>query len=256
MKITFLGTGTSQGIPVIACDCYVCSSPDRHDKRLRVSVLIEKGDKTIVIDSGPDFRYQMLRAGVKHLDAILYTHEHKDHVAGLDDVRAFNYKQQSSVDVYAHRRVQNALKQEFHYIFSGSKYPGVPRIELQEIKENEPFDVSGIKVIPISVMHFQLPVFGFRIGGFTYITDAKTISDEEKEKIRGSEILVINALQKESHISHLTFDEALELAQEIGAPKTYLTHLSHRMGRHHEISAELPPGILLAYDGLSLELGD
>src|SRR5690606_22834924 len=158
--------------------------------------------------------------------------------------------------VYAHKRVQNALKQEFHYIFSGTTYPGVPRIELHEIKENEPFAVSGIEVIPVSVMHFQLPVLGFRIGNFTYITDAKTISDAEKDKIRGSEILVINALQKENHISHLTFDEALELAKEIGAPKTYLTHLSHRIGRHQEISAELPEGVLLAYDGLSVEAED
>ncbi len=256
MKITFLGTGTSQGIPVIACNCYVCSSSDKHDKRLRVSVLIERAGKTIVIDTGPDFRYQMLRAGVRHLDAILYTHEHKDHVAGLDDVRAFNYKQQTSVDVYAHKRVQNALKQEFHYIFSDNKYPGIPRIELHEIDENEPFMVSGINVIPISVMHFQLPVLGFRIGNFTYITDAKTISTAEKEKIKGSEILVINALQKESHISHLTYDEALELAKEIGAKHTYLTHLSHRIGRHQEISAELPSDVSLAYDGLILELED
>ncbi|SDM11337.1 phosphoribosyl 1,2-cyclic phosphate phosphodiesterase [Daejeonella rubra] len=254
MKVTFLGTGTSQGVPVIACDCVVCVSADKHDKRLRVSVLIEVEGKTIVIDSGPDFRYQMLRAGVKNLDAILYTHEHKDHVAGLDDVRAFNYKQQSEVDIYAHKRVQEALKKEFHYVFSGNNYPGIPRLKLNTIEDGQPFQAAGIDIIPISVMHFQLPVFGFRIGGFTYITDAKTITAEEKSKIKGSGILVINALQKEKHISHFTLEEALELAAEIGANKTYLTHISHRLGTHAEVSEQLPEGVFLAYDGLELEV--
>ena len=254
MKVTFLGTGTSQGVPVIACDCEVCLSSDSHDKRLRVSVLVEDNSRALVIDSGPDFRYQMLRAGVKHLDAILFTHEHKDHVAGLDDVRAFNYKQQTEIDVYAHKRVQNALKNEFHYIFSEAKYPGIPRLELHEIRDDEPFYVSGIHIIPVSVMHFQLPVYGFRIGDFSYITDAKTISESEREKIKGSKVLVINALQKEKHVSHLTFDEALHLAKEIGAEKTYLTHISHRLGIHKEISEELPDGVYLAYDGLELSI--
>ena len=254
MKVTFLGTGTSQGVPVIACDCEVCLSSDSHDKRLRVSVLVEDNSRALVIDSGPDFRYQMLRAGVKHLDAILFTHEHKDHVAGLDDVRAFNYKQQTEIDVYAHKRVQNALKNEFHYIFSEAKYPGIPRLELHEIRDDEPFYVSGIHIIPVSVMHFQLPVYGFRIGDFSYITDAKTISESEREKIKGSKVLVINALQKENHVSHLTFDEALQLAKEIGAEKTYLTHISHRLGIHKEISEELPDGVYLAYDGLELSI--
>lgn len=254
MKVTFLGTGTSQGVPVIACDCVVCTSEDTHDNRLRVSILIEYEGKVIVIDCGPDFRYQMLRARVKHLDAIIFTHEHKDHVAGLDDIRAFNYKQQSEINVYAHKRVQEALKREFSYIFSSNKYPGLPRLDLFDIEDNKPFMVSDIEVIPVSVMHFQLPVFGYRIGNFTYITDAKTISEEEKQKIKGSEILVINALQKEKHISHLTYDEALDLAREIGAKKTYLTHVSHRLGTHKEISAELPDGIYLAYDGLELNL--
>ena len=254
MKVTFLGTGTSQGVPVIACDCEVCLSSDSHDKRLRVSVLVEDNSRALVIDSGPDFRYQMLRAGVKHLYAILFTHEHKDHVAGLDDVRAFNYKQQTEIDVYAHKRVQNALRNEFHYIFSEAKYPGIPRLQLHEIKDNEPFSVSGIHIIPVSVMHFQLPVYGFRIGDFSYITDAKTISEPERDKIRGSKVLVINALQKEKHVSHLTFDEALHLAKEIGAEKTYLTHISHRLGIHKEISEELPDGVFLAYDGLELRI--
>ncbi len=253
MKIAFLGTGTSQGVPVIACDCEVCSSIDTRDKRLRVSVLIEEAGKAIVIDSGPDFRYQMLRAGVKHLDAIVFTHEHKDHVAGLDDVRAFNYKQQTEIDIYAHQRVQEALKREFSYIFSSNKYPGVPLIKMHEII-NQAFKVADIGFLPIEVMHFKLPVFGFRIGDFTYITDAKIVSKEEKSKIKGSKILVINALQKENHISHFTLDEAIAFAQEIGAEKTYLTHLSHRMGTHSDTSKLLPPGIELAFDGLELTL--
>ncbi len=252
MKITFLGTGTSQGVPVIACDCEVCTSNSKHDKRLRVSVLIEYQGKALVIDSGPDFRYQMLRAGVRHLDAILFTHEHKDHVAGLDDVRAFNHKQQSEIDIYANIRVQEALRKEFHYIFSGNNYPGIPRLRLNTIEENQNFDVSGISVTPISVLHFKLPVLGFRIGGFTYITDANSISEDEKIKIKGSELLVINALQKTKHISHFTLDEALELAAEIGAKKTYITHISHNMGIHREVSKELPEGVFLAYDGLEL----
>ena len=254
MKITFLGTGTSQGVPVIACECEVCSSHDHHDKRLRVSVLLEIEGKNLLIDAGPDFRYQMLRAGVKNLDAILFTHEHKDHVAGLDDIRAFNYKQQSEIDINAHRRVQDALKREFHYIFSGNNYPGIPQLKLNDIEDDKTFAVAGIEIIPITVMHFQLPVYGFRIGNFTYITDAKTISDEQKEKIRGTEILVVNALQKESHISHFTLSEALDFAAEINAHKTYITHVSHRLGTHHEISRELPVGVFLAYDGLELEV--
>ena len=254
MKVTFLGTGTSQGVPVIACDCAVCISADQHDKRLRVSVLIEMQGKTIIVDTGPDFRYQMLRAGVKKLDAILYTHQHKDHVAGLDDVRAFNYVQNSEIDIYANKRVQEALKNEFHYVFSGNNYPGIPRLKLNTIEEGLPFQAAGIDVIPISVMHFQLPVFGFRIADFTYITDANLITAAEKSKIKGSDILVINALQKEKHISHFTLEEALELAAEIGAKKTYLTHISHRLGAHDEVSEQLPEGVFLAYDGLELEL--
>jgi len=254
LKVTFLGTGTSQGVPVIACDCEVCTSADKHDKRLRVSVLIEEKGKSLVIDAGPDFRYQMLRAGVKHLDAILFTHEHKDHVAGLDDVRAFNFKQQSEIDVYADMRVQRALKQEFHYIFSGVPYPGIPRLELHEIKADQPFTVAGIEITPISVMHYKLPVFGFRIRDFTYITDAKTIDKDNIAKIRGSKIVVINALQNESHVSHLTLNEAISLAGEIGAEQTYLTHISHRLGTHEKVSKGLPEGVYLAFDGMELEV--
>ena len=222
MTITFLGTGTSQGVPVIACGCEVCTSADKRDKRLRSSILVE-GDKTVVIDSGPDFRYQMLRANVQHLDALVFTHEHKDHVAGMDDIRAFNYKQNSPIDVWAEERVQLAIKKEFHYIFTEFKYPGIPQINLNAIT-NEPFLIGDIKFIPIEVMHYKLPVKGFRINDFTYITDAKTISESEKQLIKGSSILVINALQKQTHISHFTFDEALEFANAIGAEKTYFTH--------------------------------
>ncbi|RYY36489.1 MAG: MBL fold metallo-hydrolase, partial [Sphingobacteriaceae bacterium] len=194
MIVTFLGTGTSQGVPVIACNCEVCTSNDPHDKRLRTSVFIEVEGKNIVIDTGPDFRYQMLRANVQHLDAIIFTHEHKDHTAGLDDVRAFNYKQQEAMDIYAVERVQTALKREFAYVFENFKYPGIPQLSLHTIT-TEPFYIGSLKVIPIEVLHYKLPVLGFRIGDFTYITDAKTISDKEKEKIKGSKVLVINALQ-------------------------------------------------------------
>ncbi|WP_374949501.1 MBL fold metallo-hydrolase [Mucilaginibacter sp.] len=253
MTITFLGTGTSQGVPVIACDCEVCTSTDKHNKRLRTSILIQLADKTIVIDSGPDFRYQMLRAQVKHLDAIVFTHEHKDHVAGMDDIRAFNYKQNGPVDVYADTRVQRALRREFPYIFDDAGYPGIPQIDLHTIGLT-PFDIGSVHFTPIEVLHYKLPVLGFRIKDFTYITDAKTVSEHEKEKIKGSKILVINALQKQSHISHFTLQEAIAFAQEIGAEKTYFTHISHRLGKHADIAKELPAGIELAYDGLQLEI--
>jgi phosphoribosyl 1,2-cyclic phosphate phosphodiesterase len=253
VRITFLGTGTSQGVPVIACTCAVCTSADARDERLRTSILIESEDKTVVVDSGPDFRYQMLRAKVMHLDAIVFTHEHKDHVAGMDDIRAFNYKQQGPVDVYADGRVQLALRREFPYIFADKGYPGIPQINLHSIGL-QPFDIGNIHFIPIEVMHYKLPVLGFRINDFTYITDAKTVSETEKQKIRGSKILVINALQKESHISHFTLDEAIEFAKDINAEITYFTHISHRLGKHKDISTELPTGIKLAYDGLTLDI--
>lgn len=253
MIVTFLGTGTSQGVPVIACGCEVCTSTDKHDKRLRTSIMLEAEGKVIVIDSGPDFRYQMLRAGVKHLDAILFTHEHKDHTAGLDDIRAFNYRQQSAIDVYADVRVQQALQKEFSYIFAEFKYPGIPQLNLHTIGL-APFNIGPVHFTPIEVMHYKLPVLGFRINDFTYITDAKTVSEQEKQKIKGSKVLVINALQFDKHISHFTFDEALAFALEINAETTYFTHISHRLGRHAAVSAQLPPNIKLAYDGLKLEL--
>ena len=253
MTITFLGTGTSQGVPVIACNCEVCTSTDKRDKRLRTSIMIESGDKTVVIDSGPDFRYQMLREHVQHLDAIVFTHEHKDHVAGLVDVRAFNYKQNAPIDVYATTRVQEALKREFAYIFAEFKYPGIPQINMHTI-DLKPFDIGSIHLIPIEVMHYKLPVLGFRIGDFTYITDAKTVSETEVEKLKGTKTLVINSLQTQSHISHFTLDEALSFARLIGAEKTYFTHMSHRIGLHSVVSQQLPQGIELAYDGLKIEI--
>jgi phosphoribosyl 1,2-cyclic phosphate phosphodiesterase len=253
VTITFLGTGTSQGVPVIACGCEVCTSADRRDNRLRTSILIEAEDKTIVIDSGPDFRYQMLRARVKHLDAIVFTHEHKDHIAGMDDIRAFNYFQGGPVDVYADARVRKALTREFPYIFDGTGYPGIPQVNVHPIGL-EPFNIGEVKFIPIEVLHYMLPVLGFRVNDFTYITDAKTISETEKQKIKGTKILVINALQKESHISHFTLNEAITFAQDIGAETTYLTHISHRLGKHEDIAKELPPNIFLSYDGLKLHI--
>ncbi|RZL46741.1 MAG: MBL fold metallo-hydrolase [Pedobacter sp.] len=253
MKITFLGTGTSQGIPVIGCGCAVCQSADSRDKRLRVSVLVETKDKSIVIDSGPDFRYQMLRAGVKDLDAIIYTHEHKDHVAGLDDIRPFNYLLHKVIDIYATTRVQEALRREFSYIFADTKYHGLPQISLHTV-DDEPFNIGETKIIPIEVMHHKLPVLGYRFNDFTYITDAKTISAKSLAKIKGSKVLVINALQKENHISHFTFDEAIDFAKKVGAETTYFTHMSHNLGLHADIEKELPAHIKLAFDGLSFEL--
>jgi phosphoribosyl 1,2-cyclic phosphate phosphodiesterase len=252
VTITFLGTGTSQGVPVIACNCEVCKSTDPRDKRLRSSILIETGEKVIVIDSGPDFRQQMLRENVQRLDAIVFTHEHKDHIAGLDDIRAFNYKQGGPIDVYATQRVQTALEREFMYIFQEPKYPGVPEITIHTI-DTERFNIGHTKFLPVEVLHYRLPVLGFRINNFTYITDAKTIADPEKEKIKGTEILVINALQKQKHISHFTLDEAIAFAREIGAKTTYFTHMSHNMGKHQDIASELPEHIELAYDGLKID---
>jgi len=251
LKITILGTGTSQGIPVIACNCIVCRSTDHKDKRLRVSVLIETGDRTIVIDSGPDFRYQMLRANVKDLDAILFTHEHKDHVAGLDDIRPFNYLLKKNIEIYATERVQHALKKEFSYIFAEAHYPGLPQIDLNTIA-NDAFSVGETTIIPLDIMHYKLPILGFRINDFVYVTDAKTISEETISKIEGAKILVVNALQKEQHISHFTLDEAIDFARKIGAKETYFTHISHNMGLHEVVEKELPDNIKLAYDGLTL----
>lgn len=238
---------------MIACDCKVCNSPDSHDKRLRTSIMIESPKTTIVIDTTPDFRYQMLREKVKKLDAILFTHPHKDHVAGLDDVRAFNFFSGMPMEIYSNELTESVILREFPYAFSEKKYPGVPEIRLNTI-DLTPFTIGDILVEPILVWHLKMPVLGFRFGDFTYITDANRIDDEELEKIRGSRVLVLNALRKEKHISHFNLTEATELAQSLKVPQTYLTHISHQMGMHSEVNASLPPGISLAYDGLKISL--
>jgi phosphoribosyl 1,2-cyclic phosphate phosphodiesterase len=253
MKVTFLGTGTSQGVPVIACGCNVCASANEKDKRLRSSILVSSPAGNIVVDTTPDFRYQMLREKVGHLEAVLITHSHKDHIAGMDDIRAFNYFQKSAINIYATEFSQGVIKREFAYAFSDFKYPGIPEINLKTIAAAD-FEVNGLTITPIQVMHHKMPVLGFRIHDFTYITDANYIAPEEKEKIRGSKVLVLNALRREKHISHFTLDEAIALGRELEVPRLYLTHISHQLGLHEEVSEELPPGAALAYDGLSLEI--
>lgn len=249
VKLTFLGTGTSQGVPLVACTCEVCQSKNPKDNRLRSSVLIEHNNSIFVIDTGPDFRYQMLRAGVKNLDAVIFTHEHNDHLAGLDDVRAYNYIHKKAMPVYATPRMQEAIHRVFPYIFADEKYPGVPRLELHTVFD-EPFKVNETTFIPINVLHYKMPVKAYRIENITYITDANFISEEEKEKIKGSEIIIVNALRKEKHISHYTFDEALALMEELKPKKAYFTHISHQLGLHEEIRKQLPDWIEPAYDGL------
>ena len=253
LKITFLGTGTSQGIPVITCNCKVCKSTDQKDNRLRSSVLVETDELVFVIDTGPDFRQQMLKENVQRLDAILMTHEHKDHVAGLDDVRSFNFKTGKAVDLYAEKRVQEAIKREFAYIFADYKYPGVPDIKMHLI-ENKTFNIRGVDIIPIRAMHYKLPVFGFRIGNFTYITDTNYISEEEIHKIYGTDILVINALRIKKHLSHYNVEQAIEVIEKIAPKQAYLTHISHAMGLHEPVQKILPENIFLAYDGLKLKI--
>ncbi|NDC40655.1 MAG: MBL fold metallo-hydrolase [Chitinophagia bacterium] len=253
MKVTFLGTGTSQGVPFIGCDCAVCTSPDKRDQRLRSAVWIQTPEASIVIDSGPDFRYQMLRANVRRLDAIIFTHGHKDHVAGLDDIRPYNYFQQEAVKVYATAETQEVLHKEYHYIFNNPSYPGIPQIEVHTINAQTPFTVNGLEITPIRLLHYKLEVLGFRIGDFTYITDASFIANAEIEKMKGCKAITLNALRHEPHISHFTFQQALEMADVIGAGTTYFTHISHQLGLHAELSLQLPQHVQLAYDGLTLE---
>ena len=253
MKVTFLGTGTSQGVPIIACECEVCSSTDAKDKRLRSSVLVETEKTSFIIDTGPDFRYQMLREGIKKLDAVVFTHEHKDHIAGFDDIRGFNWKTKMPMEVYATTNVEVALKRDFHYAFAEKRYPGVPSLNLHII-ENKPFKVGDLEILPIEVLHYKLPVFGYRIGDFSYVTDVNFISDEEKQKLRGSKVLVLSALRQSDHISHYSLEQAIEVAKEIGAEQTYFTHMSHQMGLHAEVDSQLPEGMNLAYDRLAVEL--
>lgn len=252
MRLSFLGTGTSQGVPVIGCDCVVCSSLDFRDKRLRTSVHIEVDGLSLVVDTGPDFRQQMLRERVRELDAVLYTHEHKDHTGGMDEIRTFNFRQKKDMPVYGEERVINQLKQEFSYIFAENKYPGAPSVSVNII-ENSPFFIKDTEVIPIRGVHRKLPVLGFRIKDLAYITDMNFISEEEKEKLKNCKVLILNALQKEEHISHFTLSQAIELAEELNPETTYFTHMSHKMGKHELVQAELPETINLAYDGLKIE---
>lgn len=236
---------------MIACGCDVCSSVDKKDKRLRSSILVQSAATTFVVDTTPDFRYQMLRENIKKLDAVLFTHPHKDHIAGLDDVKAFSYFSGKAMEVYANTLTEEAVKREFAYIFSDKKYPGIPDINLNTITL-EPFSIGDIPVVPILVWHLKMPVMAYRFGKFTYITDANRIEPAEKEKIKGSEVMVVNALRHKAHISHFTLDEAIGLVQELNVPKAYFTHVSHQLGKHAAINKELPAGIQLAYDGLNL----
>ncbi|HSU29427.1 MAG TPA: MBL fold metallo-hydrolase [Chitinophagaceae bacterium] len=251
-KVTFLGSGTSSGVPMIGCDCEVCTSTDKKDNRLRSSILVQTAATSIVVDTGPDFRYQMLRQKIRHIDAIVFTHPHKDHLAGLDDVKAFNYFSKKPMEVYADSLTEEALRRDFYYAFTDTKYPGIPEINLHTIAM-DPFQVGDIPITPVLVWHLKMPVMGFRFGPFTYITDANRIEESEKEKIRGSKTIVLNALRKSKHISHFSLEEAINLVAELKIPQAYFTHISHQLGRHAEVESELPEGIHLAYDGLVLE---
>jgi phosphoribosyl 1,2-cyclic phosphate phosphodiesterase len=253
LKVIILGSGTSQGIPVIACECPVCRSKDKKDKRLRSSVLVEINNKTIVIDTGPDFRQQMLRQNVKKLDAIIFTHEHKDHIAGLDDIRSYNWIYKKPIDIYAEERVHKVIQLEYSYVFSDEKYPGIPEMTLHSIT-SEPFFIDDIEIIPIRAMHYRLPVLGYRIGNFVYLTDANYIPESEFNKLKNLEYFVLSALRKEQHISHFSLNEAIEVALKVNAKNTFFTHISHLMGFHKEVEKELPSNIYLAYDELSFNL--
>lgn len=253
LTATFLGTGTSQGVPVIACKCAVCTSSDSKDNRSRTAIMFEKAGQVLVIDSGPDFRQQMLRENVQKLDALVFTHEHKDHIAGMDDIRAFNYVTGKPTEIYATEAVEIALRREFEYVFTNSSYPGIPRLNLNRIS-NKIFSAAGFDIIPIEVKHYNMPVLGFRIDDFTYITDANFISDKEKEKIKGSKVLVLNALRHEPHISHFNLEEALDLIQELQPEKAYLTHISHQLGKHEDVELILPDHVHCAFDGLKIKM--
>lgn len=253
MRITFLGTGTSQGVPVIGCPCEVCRSLDYRDKRLRTSVHIQLGEQSLVIDTGPDFRQQMLREKIQRLDAILFTHAHRDHTAGLDDVRAYNFMQEMDMPVYGNEATLDQLKVEYAYAFAKVSYPGIPKLKLNLIND-QPFTIDGTVVTPLPVIHYKLPVLGFRIGDFSYITDANYISDETLTRLKGTKVLVLNALQQEPHISHFNLREAIEMVTKIAPEKAYFTHVSHKLGLHATVDRGLPANVLLAFDGLQVEI--
>lgn len=253
LTITFLGTGTSTGIPMIACTCAVCTSLDTKNNRLRSSIMVQSATTTIVVDTTPDFRYQMLRTKTKHIDAIIFTHPHKDHIAGLDDVKAFNYFNHHTMPLYANAITEEALRRDYYYAFSQNKYPGVPDLKIYPINDTT-FMIGDIAVTPIQVHHATMPVLAFRFGNFTYVTDANKIDVSEKQKIKGSKIMVLNALRKEPHTSHFSLQEAINLVNELQIPKVYFTHISHQLGLHHLVSNELPRHIELAFDGLTIHL--
>jgi phosphoribosyl 1,2-cyclic phosphate phosphodiesterase len=254
VKITFLGTGTSQGVPVIACECHTCISDDQRDKRLRTSLMLQTDDATVVFDAGPDFRQQMLSEHVTKLDAIILTHEHKDHIAGMDDVRAFNFKSQDAIDIYAEKDVQEAVKREYKYVFE-NKYPGIPKMRLNPIPPFG-FNIKGLKIIPVRVRHKELDIYGFRIGVFAYITDADYIPESSMEKLIGVKYLVINALRKQKHSSHFNLREAIDHIRKISPKRAFITHISHQMGRYNDVSKELAPEIMLAHDGMTFNIDD
>ncbi len=254
LKITFLGTGTSQGIPILGSRHPVCLSADEKDKRLRVSVLVSWADCNYVIDCGPDFRQQLLRNPIDQLSGVLFTHEHSDHTAGIDDIRPFFFRQ-GDIPIYAHERVVKALKRRFDYIFADAdRYPGAPAVAINLVDKHKPFELSGLKVTPIEVLHNRLPVLGYRIGDFVYLTDVKRVEEEELSKLKNCKVLVVNALRIEPHHSHFNLEEALEFANRVGAERTYFTHISHLLGFHEEVQKELPEGVFLAYDNLKITI--